>query len=282
MNRSHNLVEVAKSRSMYSSPETLSESDSEAADPQEELLRLREYTRRLRTDKEEWMQKYYSLLTAQEIKERLVAETLENVESEIRKLNGKVHDLQRENKGLRTEVEDLRAAHRETDAHLAAVQSRWRQEKDAWQQTLAREREACSDELAEIATQFQKIKRQFIKHQEREDPRQAAFLKKIHNLESQNARFRRENLEMKRGMGTLRKELSQLHGSSTRLAKSACVLHSRSVPGSKRSHSRGRRVSQQDRSPEQETSIEDMLAHVEARLHRAKELVLDEPPSHDQ
>lgn len=211
------------------------------------------------------MQKYYSLLTSTEFKEKLVAETLHSVETEVQGLNGRVLELQSEKKRLEREVERLREVCMEKETRLHAVEAVRVQEKAVWERATERERRECSQELEELSRQLQQLKRQFRVHQERDAPERSSLLKKIHQLETLNQRYRKENVEMKRGLGNLRRELRQVH----RPLRTSSLT--RSLPPSKRSASRGR-ASPAGRGQ----SLEAMLASVEARLQQAKELVLED------
>lgn len=212
---------------------------------------------------QEWMQKFYSLLTATEFKEKLVAETLRSVEAEVQGLNGRVQELQNEKKRLEREVERLRGICADKDTRLQVVEAEWVQEKKAWERSAERERMECTQELEQLNRQLQQLKKQFHTYRERDAPEHSALLKKVHRLETLNQRFRKENVEMKRGLGSLRRELHQLHKP---LRTSSLA---RSLPPSKRSSSRAR-------LGDREQSLEAMLASVEARLQQAKELVLDD------
>jgi len=214
---------------------------------------------------QEWMRKYYSLLTATEFKEKLVAETLHSVETEVQGLNGRVLELQSEKKRLEREVERLREVCADKETRLQGLEAGWAQEKGAWERAAERERKECTQELEQLNRQLQQLKRQFHTYRERYTPEHSALLKKLHQLETLNQRFRKENVDMKRGLGSLRRELRLLH--KPQRTSSLC----RSLPPSKRSASRGR-LSPSDRGQ----SLEAMLASVEARLQQAKELVLED------
>lgn len=229
-----------KSRSVYSSH------DASESEPQQE-----------------WMQKYYALLTATEFKEKLVAETIHSVENEVQGLNEKVQELQNDKKRLEREVEKLREMCKEREGKLQTVEIAWAQDKALWQRGAERERRECALELEELSRQLMLLKRQFSAYQERNAPERTTLMKKLHQLESTNQRFRKENVEIKHNLAAARRELRQ----SRKLTRSSSL--SRSAATTKRSNSKVR-LSPAGRS------LEDMLASVEARLQQAKELVMED------
>lgn len=115
----------------------------------------------LEQEKDDWMQKYFSLLTQRESEDLQVQEDLAVLEEEVNKLTLQTTALVTEKEELRTTVEELRTENSNLERELRTQQSRWEEDMAALRRALAKEREACAKELEGIGAQFQTVKGQF-------------------------------------------------------------------------------------------------------------------------
>lgn len=115
----------------------------------------------LEQEKDDWMQKYFALLTERETEDLQVQEDLAVLEEAVNRLSLQVGGLQSEKLELETALESLRKEKGALELDLKSQQSRWEEDMASLRRVLAKERQACAKELETIGVQFHTVKKQF-------------------------------------------------------------------------------------------------------------------------
>lgn len=144
------------------------------------LPRLQE----LEQEKDDWMQKYFALLTEREAEDLRVQEDLAVLEEEVNQLSVQAGGLRSEKMELMGALDTLRKEKSGLERELKVQQSRWEEDMTSLRRVLAKEREACAKELETIGGQFQTVKRQFQELKAQTSPSQSRTLKRPASVRS--------------------------------------------------------------------------------------------------
>lgn len=187
------------------------------------------------------MQKFYSQMTENEVRDRMLNKTLGVLEGEVQRLTARANELDSENLALREETEGQRQ-------EIEVLREQVRKATEA----VTQERWTYAKELEEFAKQLSSLKARITRVPEAKSPR---------TVPRKNANYLLQISELRNQLDTL---------SSSLMSPRAHVSPKRNGASPSR---RLKAASPRATSPMRlQSEVEEMISRIEARLQRAREL----------